>query len=256
MIPKVIHYCWFGGNPLPPLAVKCIKSWRMVCPDYEIIEWNERNFNVELNRYTREAYASKKWAFVSDVARLHILYNHGGIYMDTDVELKKPMDVFLENQGFSGFESPEYVQTGVMGCERQYGLFKEFLDYYKDKKFINEDGSLDTTTNVAIITGVVSNYGLIKDNSMQTIKGFKLYPNDYFCPKDFSTGKITITPNTVAVHHFNASWFTDEQREVLRKNRLYKRFFGAWLGGKIGNAMYVYKTSGSRGVIRKMKGKS
>ncbi|MCL1982889.1 MAG: glycosyl transferase [Clostridiales bacterium] len=257
MIPKIIHYCWFGGNPLPALAVKCIESWKKYCPDYEIKEWNESNFDINYNAYTKEAYMSKKWAFVSDVARLYVIYNHGGIYMDTDVEVIKPLDDFLNNHAFSGFELPEFVSTGIIGCEQNFKLIKEFLGYYDCRKFITEDGNLDLTTNVKIITEIMSNYGLIKNNNKQTIKGFELYPTEYFCPKDYSSGKLRITANTFTIHHFCASWQTDEQHKAKKRLERYVKIFGPKLGirldSKIKNAKYIYKVAGINGVIAKIK---
>ena len=165
MIPKTIHYCWFGGNPLPDLAIKCIKSWKKYCPDYEIIEWNEKNFDLQYNTYVREAYEAKKWAFVSDVARLFALVNYGGIYMDTDVEVIKSLDDLLLYQSVSGFESETQIPTGLMACEKGNRMFQEFLNDYEGKHFIRDDGSLDLTTNVTYITNICLKHGLIPNNS-------------------------------------------------------------------------------------------
>lgn len=135
MIPKVIHYCWFGKKPLPELALKCIESWKKYCPDYEIKEWNEESFDINMYIYARQAYDAKKWAFVSDVARLYVLYQEGGIYMDTDVELLKSIDCFLENDAFSGFEDKKSVPTGIMGAVKNNNVIKEFLDEYNEAFF-------------------------------------------------------------------------------------------------------------------------
>ena len=140
MIPKVIHYCWFGGNPLPELAKKCIESWKKFCPDYQIIEWNESNFDLNINTYVKEAYTAEKWAFVSDVARLYALVNYGGIYMDTDVEVLKPLDDILNFKAVSGFETKERIPTGMMACEKGHPLFEEFLREYNEAHFIKNDG--------------------------------------------------------------------------------------------------------------------
>ena len=136
MIPKVIHYCWFGGKPLPKLAQKCIASWKKFCPDYEIIRWDEANFDVNGCDYSREAYEAKNWAFVSDYARLKILVDNGGIYMDTDVEVVKPLDEFLSNEAFSGFESPAVIPTGIMACEKGFAPFAEMLKEYDTQHFL------------------------------------------------------------------------------------------------------------------------
>ena len=224
MIPKIIHYCWFGGNPLPDLAKKCIESWKKFCPDYEIVEWNENNFDVNYCKYTKQAYQAKKWAFVSDVARLYALVNYGGIYMDTDVEVLKSLDEFLDCEAFSGFESVDRIPTGIMAAEKGQDLFTELLDEYNDAEFIKEDGSYDLTTNVSRITNICLKYGLELNNNKQTIKGFTLYPYDYFCPKDCVTKKIKITKNTAVIHHFDGSWLPEIEKYQLRLFEKYSRF--------------------------------
>lgn len=214
MIPKRIHYCWFGGNPLPELAEKCIASWKKYCPDYEIVEWNESNFDINCCDYVREAYEAKKWAFVSDVARLYALVQHGGIYMDTDVEVLKPLDEFLSYEALSGFESKTQIPTGLMACREGQPLFAELLHEYDDIHFLRKDGSCDVTTNVTRITNACLKYGLRLDNTLQTVNGFTLFPSDYFCPKDFETKITTITDNTYAIHHFDGSWLTEEDKYI------------------------------------------
>ena len=211
MIPKIIHYCWFGGNPLPELAQKCIASWKKYCPDYEIKEWNESNFDLNCCDYVREAYEAKKWAFVSDVARLYAMVTEGGIYMDTDVEVVKPLDSLLQYHAVSGFESNTMIPTGLMACEKGNPMFKEFLDEYQMAHFILPDGTLDKTTNVVRITNTCLKYGFIPDNTMQTINTFTLLPKDYLCPKSFETGKTELTRNPLTIHHFNGSWRSDQE---------------------------------------------
>lgn len=191
---------------MPDLAKKCIQSWKKFCPDYEIKEWNEDNFDINSNQYVKEAYKAKKWAFVTDYVRLWALVNFGGVYMDTDVEVINSIDVFLNEKAFSGFEKENYIPTGIMACEKDFLLFKEFLDEYENRSFINEDGTYDLTTNVVTITNYCVKYGLILNNTKQTINDFTLYPKDYFCPKNYETGKITCTSNTYVIHHFSASW--------------------------------------------------
>lgn len=219
MIPKIIHYCWFGRNPLTKMAKKCIASWRKYCPDYEIIEWNEDNFDIDYCPYVREAYDAKKWAFVSDVARLYALVKMGGIYMDTDVEVIRPLDGILPYDALSGFESQTRIQTGLMTCREGHGLFTEFLNEYQGIHFKREDGSLDVTTNVTRITNTCLKYGLKLNNTEQTIRGFTLLPNDYLCPKNADTGEICITERTVCIHHFDASWHTPLELLIDRLNR-------------------------------------
>ncbi len=218
MIPKVIHYCWFGGNPLPKLAKKCIKSWKKYCPDYEIIRWDESNFDVSAAPlYVRQAYEAKKWAFVTDYVRLYAMTTYGGIYMDTDVEVIKPLDGFLRHQAFSGFQSPKEIPTGIMASEKDFPLFEEFLKYYDTASFYNEDGSLNMITNVVIMTDICLQRGLLQNGQYQKIDGFELYPSEYFCAKNFYTGIQKITPNTYSIHHFDSSWFNKDQKANKRK---------------------------------------
>ena len=212
MIPKIIHYCWFGGKPLPKLAKKCIRSWKKYCPDYEIKEWNESNFDLNYNTYVKEAYEAKKWAFVTDVVRLYALVNYGGIYMDTDVEVLKSLDVFLSHEAFSGFEAKGHISTGIMAAEKRAPIMLEFLDDYKGAKFKKDDGSLDMTTNVKRITDICLKHGLILSDSFQNIHGYAIYPSDYFCPKDLTTQKTNLTENSHTIHHFDGSWLPRSQK--------------------------------------------
>lgn len=220
-IPKVIHYIWFGNNDLPEEAIECIESWKKFCPDYEIKRWDESNFDLSSNNYVKQAYEAKKWAFVSDYARLWILVNEGGIYMDTDVEVLKSLDPFLTNRAFSGFESDASVPTGIMACEKGFPLFQRLLDDYDARSFINSDGSYDLTTNVVVITKTCKACGLKLDNTLQTVDGFTLYPSDWFCPKSHESGVINLTDNSVTIHHFNGSWVDETEREILNQRRLF-----------------------------------
>lgn len=213
MIPKVIHYCWFGRNPLPELAVRCINSWKNKCPDYKIIEWNEDNFDLSINPYVAEAYREKQWAFVTDYVRLYVLVNFGGIYMDTDVEVLNSLDKFLNEKAFSGFENEKSIPTGIMASEKNFELFKELLLQYEERHFIRKDGSYDKTTNVYAITKYCLTKGLILNNKKQTIDGFTVYSKDYFCPKDYQTGEILLTNNSYTIHHFSGSWNSPKEKK-------------------------------------------
>ncbi|GLG91695.1 glycosyltransferase family 32 protein [Sellimonas catena] len=226
MIPKIIHYCWFGKGKMPELANKCIESWKKKCPDYEIIEWNEENFDINCCPYVKEAYESKKFAFVTDYVRLYAMYTQGGIYMDTDVEVKKNLDIFLENEAFSGFESKTKIQTGIMAAQKELPLFKELLDYYKDRHFIDENGQQDTTTNVVTITKILSSKGFIPNGKYQVVAGVTLYPQDYFCPLDDATGIMHDSDNTAAIHWFNKSWVPKKYKLRSKITRIFHRYFG------------------------------
>ena len=218
MIPKTIHYCWFGRNELPPLAKKCIKSWKKYCKGYKIVRWDESNFDISsAPLYVRQAYEAKKWAFVTDYVRLWAMTKYGGIYMDTDVEVVKPLDQFLKHQAFSGFEDEINIPTGIMACEKNFVLFQKLLHFYDDAVFIKEDGSIDTTNNVEIITDICIEKGLKRNNTFQEIEGFALYPNDFFCPKSYVDGIIRKTENTHTIHHFNASWLSKDSQEKKKE---------------------------------------
>lgn len=231
MIPKKIHYCWFGGAPLPDLVQKCITSWQEHCPEYEIIRWDESNFDLNCCDYVKEAYQAQKWAFVSDVARLYALVTYGGIYMDTDMELLKPLDDILQYEAFSGFESEQRIPTGLMACKAGHPFFQELLRSYNTIHFFLKDGSYDLTTNVTRITNTCLKYGLMLNNTFQTINGFTLFPKDYFCPKDCETGILNMTNHTYAIHHFDGSWLSFEDKIFLEYKKKYQRFLPLRLAG-------------------------
>lgn len=252
-IPKKIHYCWFGGNPLPELAQKCIESWKKYCPDYEIIQWDESNFDLNCCDYVKEAYAAKKWAFVSDVARLYALVNYGGVYMDTDVEVVKPLDVFLDCDAFSGFENETSIPTGIMACRAHHPLFEELLRDYDNAHFLREDGTPDTTTNVIRITDICLKYGLVRNNTLQTVGGFTLYPKDYFCPKDSKTAKVMLTENSYTIHHFDGSWLPEEERNYEKLRARMGRFLPSTVANYLARAAMAVKHRGLSGLVETAK---
>ena len=226
MIPKVIHYCWFGRNPLPPLAIKCIDSWKKYLPDYEIKEWNEDNFDVNIIPYTAQAYQAKKYAFVSDYARFWILYKYGGIYFDTDVEVIKPIDDIVDKGAFMGIEKDyKYgitVNPGLgLGIEAHHSLFKEFLDSYSTKSFTDESGKMNMQTIVVYTTEILFKHGLANIPGIQTIEGIKIYPSEYFCPRNIVTKRFHITPNTRTIHRYAGTWSNPTLKGKIKK-RLHK----------------------------------
>ena len=229
MIPKTIHYCWFGGNPKSKLIEKCIKSWKKHCPDYEIIEWNESNFDLNCCDYVKEAYEAEKWAFVTDYVRIWVLNTYGGIYLDTDVELKKSLDKFLLHKAFTGFERENLPFTAVYGSEPNHSLCATILSYYENRHFRQPDGSFDLTTNTISVTDLmIKKYALDLDNKTQILSdGLAVYSNDYFCPKSYVDNRVYKTKNTHAIHWFYASWHTKEElaqrKYSIKRSRYYKR---------------------------------
>lgn len=221
MIPKIIHYVWVGGKPLTPLAEKCIASWKKYCPDYEIKRWDETTFDVNQNEYCKQAYESKKWAFVSDYIRLKVMYDFGGIYMDTDVEVIKPLDAFLDNHAFSGYEDKDTIPTGIMASEKQGKWVGELLKDYDTKKFIKEDGSFNLETNVVQITNTTKKMypNIVLNNTLTKCEDVVFYPKDYFCPIDLITNKKKITKNTCTIHWFAGSWLSGKTRckKIVKK---------------------------------------
>ncbi|HEM9602787.1 TPA: glycosyltransferase family 32 protein [Streptococcus agalactiae] len=203
MIPKVIHYCWFGGNPLPDNLKKYIKTWREQCPDYEIIEWNERNYDVTKNIFMREAYTKKNFAYVSDYARLDIIYTYGGFYLDTDVELLKSLDPLRVHNCFLARELSYDVNTGlIIGAIRGQKFIKDNMSVYEESKFLSFD-----KTCVEITTSLLLKKGLKSKNIIQVIDGVTIYPRQYFNPKNLLTGKLDfLTNDTYSIHHYEGSW--------------------------------------------------
>ena len=208
MIPRIIHYCWFGRGPMPELALKCIESWHKYMPDYEYKLWNEDNFDVNSIPYTKEAYECRKFAFVTDYVRLYALYTEGGIYMDTDVEVLKPYDDLLCLPGFTGYEGSKTHPpvTGTMASESGHPWVKEQLDAYNSIHFVDENGNMDLTTNTARISGIMRTGGFVQNGEKQVYKDMHIFPVEYFCPRQ-TTGEILITQNTYCDHHFMGTWW-------------------------------------------------
>ncbi|MGK4109388.1 glycosyltransferase family 32 protein [Enterococcus cecorum] len=205
MIPKIIHYCWFGGSNLPDSAIKCINSWKKYFPDYEIKEWNESNFDLNCCSYVREAAEAKKWAFVSDYARFWILYNFGGIYFDTDVEVINDMSNIVKNGSFMGCETIGKCNPGLgMGAVKKLEIYKEILDYYNSIHFSYNNGNIQTVVDYT--TKILENHGWKDLGEITVIKNISIYPSEYFCPYDYSTGIWNITEKTVSIHHYTSSW--------------------------------------------------
>ena len=228
MIPKTIHYCWFGGKPLPSSAKHCIDSWKRFLPDYNIVEWNESNFDVNIIPYTRDAYKDKKYAHVSDYARFYILYHHGGVYFDTDVEVIKPMDSLISLGAFMGYEKRDYEHGGShhvapglgIASEPKNPLWHSILKKYDSFP----DFSLTYGSVCFILEDCFKEHGIAIDGQMQKTSLVTLYPAEYLCPKSFHDGKMEITPNTVSIHHYDMSWFGSYSKRETKLIWFFSRF--------------------------------
>lgn len=265
-IPKIIHYCWFGGNPLSQEAIDCIESWKQKCPDYQIKEWNENNFDINCCTYIREAYKEKKWAFVSDYARFWILYNFGGIYFDTDVKVIKSISPIIEKGPFMAWEENgdeaegPYVAPGLgLAFEEKNSLCWQILKKYESIHFLNKDGTINTFDNVVRISSeILKNNGLIFDKTFQVVSGVNIYPAEYFCPMNKFTGDVNVTDNTFSIHLYAATWLSDKERKILAfeknnrngflvNNKLYKIFKNVYCYGLIKTLGKIQKNLSTRG---------
>ena len=207
MIPRIIHYCWFGRGPMPELAQKCIDSWHKYMPDYAYKLWNEDNFDVNSVPYVKEAYEARKYAFVTDYVRLYALYTEGGIYMDTDVEVLKPYDNLLGMNGSIGYEGSKHIPlgTGTIACTKRGEWVKEQLDAYEGIHFIKDNGEYDLTTNPVRISAIMREHGFVQNGQECQYKDMHIFPTEYFCPRQ-TTGEYFLTDNTYCDHHFMGSW--------------------------------------------------
>lgn len=216
MIPKKIHYCWFGGKELPDSAKKCIASWKKYCPDYEIIEWNESNYDLNKNEYVKKTYEEKKYAFLTDYVRLDVIYNNGGIYLDTDVELIKSLDDLLYSEAYMGMEQAGKVATGLgFGAIKNHPFIKKNKEFYEQNSFVDENGNFKKVICVEVTSKLLKEVGLVDKNELQKLNNIAIYPTEYFCPKKIGTNKITLTSNTYSIHHYDASWKSNNK--LVRK---------------------------------------
>jgi mannosyltransferase OCH1-like enzyme len=236
-IPRIIHYCWFGGKPLPPLAKKCVISWKKYLPGYKIMRWDENTFDVNAHPFTKEALESKKWAFITDYVRLYVLHEIGGVYLDSDVEITKPIDKFLVHAAFSSFESPFHIPTGLMASAKGNSWINTLLRYYDGKHFVDKDGNPELITNTDIITKISKDkFNLEINNTYQILPGdIHIYPSDYFCPMNWEIQKIEPTENSYALHHFAGSWIEGKEKEKYIK---FRKRLGKKLQNIIGGSFY------------------
>ena len=240
-IPRIIHYCWFGRSELPPVAKKCIASWRHFFPDYEIKEWNEENFDVNCISYTADAYKAGKYAFVSDYARFWVLYHFGGVYFDTDVEVIRPMEDVLEKGPFMGFEQlgeRPAVNPGLgLAAEPEMVLYKTILHRFELLSFQTENGRLNPYTMIPMITDLLKERGLVCNDTIEQVAGVIIYPPDWFNPFDDATGSLRITDNTRTVHWFAKSWLSAEPAWKTTAKRVLRRILGKERLSRLGRFM-------------------
>lgn len=230
-IPKVIHYCWFGHNPLPEEAKRCIATWRRFMPDYEIKEWNESNFDVNSVAYTAEAYRLKKYAYVSDYARFWILYHYGGVYFDVDVEVIRPLDDIIARGSFMGFQCQEGVPednphgnmaAGLgMGVPAGHPFFKQMVDYYDHDHYVGWNGKSTGTVVFRATKFLDYDHKTVLPGGVVSVSGLLIYPPEYFCPLNYFTHEMNITENTRTIHHYMASWVRKRNRFQSALYRLY-----------------------------------
>ena len=234
MIPKIIHFVWCGGGKKSELFYRCLESWKKFCPDYKIMEWNEDNFDISASLYSSQAYSKKKFGFVPDYIRAKVLYDYGGIYVDTDVEITKSFDDLLENDFLISFENGAYLETAVLGSIPHHPFLKKMCDFYTDHPYIKANGKLDLTPSTPIWTSfLMKYYGLkpkaenqkLHDLENQNLPSVTVFNSDYFCPINYTTKELKTTENTYAIHYFDASWFSKKlkTREKFLKG-IYKVF--------------------------------
>lgn len=257
MIPKVIHYCWFGHNPKSELMLRCIASWKKYCPDYEIIEWNEDNFDISQNDYAREAYEEKKWAFVTDYARLWIVYNHGGIYLDTDVELVRSLDDLLIESAFFGFEDGQSIATGLgFGAEIGNPVVEAMLRDYDMIHFRQMDGTLDKLPCPVRNTKAIEGFLIGRKDLLDVLRTehASFYPPEYFCPLSADGLTMKKTDHTYAIHWFSATWLSADE-QVVHKYRIFRgkceKHFGKIIGGYLARVIYLFKPK-ERKILKRM----
>lgn len=263
MIPKIIHYCWFGNNKLPEMAIKCIESWKKYFPGYEIKQWNETNFDINGCRFTKEAYEAKKYAFVSDYARFYVLYKYGGIYFDTDVEVIKPIDDILQQGPFMGCEQVKPREKGAVesiapglgiAAEPGMDIYKKILNMYESMDFASWNNTGKRLTVVEAVTDLLKREGFQGGKEIEHVAGINIYSSEYFCPMNYYTGVIKITENTRTIHHYADSWHSETQKRILKLEQKYGK--KSVLGKIIISPLRVknkLETEGVSGILRAVK---
>lgn len=260
MIPKIIHFCWMSDDRYPSMINKCIDSWKTVMPDYQIIKWDTSNFDISLFPYAEQAMSVNKYAFVSDIVRLYSLYQIGGIYLDSDIQVYKRFDSLLKNKAFTGFEDENNIGVWLLASEPHNPIFKEMLDCYKGKNFILPDGTMDMTPNPQILAPIFVRHGLKLNNTYQKLDNITVYPTEYFCPLDYTTGSMNRTDNTYCIHLFNGAWMPSDAKhqEELCRNYYAKMHFipFKWVRKKLAVTGAVAMVYGISEVINRARKKA
>ena len=229
MIPKRIHLCWLSGDPYPQKIQKCIDSWKVHLPDYEIMLWDLKRFDIAQVPWVEQAFRVKKYAFAADYIRLYALYNYGGIYLDTDVELVRPLDELLELPGFMGFQTNNEVATGLgFGARKGNSVVQALLRDYDALDFLKADGSADLTPCPERNTRVLQALGVRKDGTRQSIAEMEIFPAEYFCPMDLYSRKLRVTPKTYSIHRYAESWKPKPSAVSRILQRLLKKHYYTW----------------------------
>ena len=250
MIPKKIHYFWIGGKSMPEKNKTCVESWKKFCPDYEIIEWNESNYDFSECTYMAQAYEAELWGFVPDYARLDIICREGGIYLDTDVELLKSLDDLLSCKAFMGFENRKSVAPGLGFGAEGNEILKQMRDLYHSFSFYNENGTPNIAPSPFYATKLLRSYGLQLNGKRQFVHGIDIFPAEYFAPLCYTDNRLKITENTYGIHWYHASWHTPEQKKRTKRIQRINRIFGHGLGRVI-NWGCSAMISAKRHIIRK-----
>lgn len=251
MIPKTIHYCWFGRKEIPELAKKCIESWKKFCPDYEIIQWNEDNYDLKSSvEYVREAFQNEAWSFVSDYVRLDIIYNNGGIYLDTDVELIKNLDDMLQQECFLAMESSGYIATGLgFGAVKNSKAVEMMMAEYKDAHYMLGTDIFDKTPCPTRNTKPFFSSGFKECYEVQKLNVCNIYPPEYFCPLDYKTKTCNITQNTISIHHYNESWISENEKRLRSELDDYSKTHGRFSTFLFKNKREFELTSSKKDII-------
>lgn len=241
-IPKIIHYCWFGNGEIPEQDKNYIEQWKKLCPDYIFMLWNEENFDVNNCSYTKQAASVAKWSFVTDYVRLFALYQYGGVYLDTDVEMIRRMDDLLCYDAFVGFENHSFVNNGsCLGATKHHPYLKELMTEYENTSFILEDGSFNLQESPRFMTELLVRHGMVANGKRQSLSLFEVFPSESFSPYDYKTGRIRITSNTYLIHHYHDTWHSAKERKIAKGMQLLRRVFGVEQGDAMIEAFFTRK---------------